>query len=209
MTLKHDIIDGIVEVDECFIRESYKGNHSKSTIFTLPRESRKRGKSKFEKKPRGISNDQICVETAIDRKGNILMGAVCNGRITTKDIVSFFDGKIGKDVTFCTDEHKSYPAIEKVLDVNLKQVPSGKQMIDNVFHIQHINSLHSAFKRWIIPFNGVATKYLNNYLAWFKFLQISKKNKKSDRIKDLLVNVATKDTCITKETIKHRYIELV
>ena len=59
-----------------------------------------------------------------------------------------------------------------------------------------------------MPFNGVSTKYISNYLAWFKFLQLSKKNKKNDRIKDMLVNVATKETYITINTIRNRYIEL-
>ena len=54
---------------------------SKSTTFVMPRNPRKRGKGKNDKKKRGISKEQICIETAIDRKGNILMGAVCNGRI--------------------------------------------------------------------------------------------------------------------------------
>jgi hypothetical protein len=31
------------------------------------------------------------------------MGAVCNGRITTNEIVGFFDGKLGKDVTFVVE----------------------------------------------------------------------------------------------------------
>ena len=75
-------------------------------------------------------------------------------------------------------------------------------------HKSYINALHSSFKRWLMPFNGVSTKYINNYLAWFKFLQLSKKNKKSDRIKDMLVNVTTKETYITINTIKNRYIEL-
>jgi transposase-like protein len=82
-------------------------------------------------------------------------------------------------------------------------------LIDSVYHLQHVNALHSAFKRWITQFNGVSSKYLNNYLTWFKFLQLSKKNKKSDRIKDMLVNVATKETYITRHTIKNRFIELV
>lgn len=93
------------------------------------------------------------------------MVVACKGRIKSKDIITFFDGKIGKDVTFCTDSHKSYPPTTKKLNVNLKQIPRGKQMIDDVYHLQHINSLHSNFKRWIMPFNVVATKYLNNYLA--------------------------------------------
>ncbi len=81
-------------------------------------------------------------------------------------------------------------------------------MIDSVYHLQHINALHSSFKRWLMTFNGVSIKYINNYLAWFKFLQQSKKNKKSDRIKDMLVNVSTKDTYITRATIRNRFIEL-
>ena len=40
------------------------------------------------------------------------------------------------------------------------------------------------------------------------FLQLSKKNKKTDRIKDMLVNVATKETLITRATIRNRLIEL-
>ena len=43
LILKQDTIEGIVEVDETYIRESYKGNHSKSTDFIIPREPRKRG----------------------------------------------------------------------------------------------------------------------------------------------------------------------
>ena len=54
-----------------------------------------------------------------------------------------------------------------------------------------------------MPFNGVSNKYISNYLAWFKFLQLSKKNKKNDRIKDMLVNVATKETCITINIIRN------
>ena len=39
-------------------------------------------------------------------------------------------------------------------------------------------------------------------------IPISKKNKKNDRIKDMLVNVATKDTYVTRTTIRNRFIEL-
>lgn len=35
-----------------------------------------------------------------------------------------------------------------------------------VYHIQHINAIHSNLKIWIRMFNGVATKYIRNYLKW-------------------------------------------
>jgi len=106
-------------------------------------------------------------------------------------------------------EEVGVKGLEQLLNVELKQVPRGKSMIDSVYHLQHINSLHSGLKRWLMPFNGVSTKYISNYLAWFKFLKISKKSKNSDRIKDMLINVATKETCITINTIRNRYVELI
>lgn len=202
ITLKQDVVDGIIEVDETYVRESFKGNHTRGSRFIMPREPRKRGKSKY----RGISHEQVCIESAIDRKGNLIIGAVGTGRITTEQIVNFFEGRIGSDVTMCTDSHKSYMSIVKDLPISIKQIPRGKR-INGVYHIQHINSLHSTFKTWIRGFNGVATKYLNNYLSWFKFLQLSKKNKKTERISGLLINVATKDTFISIESIKNRYVE--
>ena len=41
---------------------------------------------------------------------------------------------------------------------------------EDIYHIQHINSLHSNLKRWMSRFNGVATKYLSNYLKWNKWI---------------------------------------
>ena len=40
------------------------------------------------------------------------------------------------------------------------------------------------------------------------FVQLNKKNKKSDQIKDMLINVNIKDTCITRTIIKNRVVEL-
>lgn len=69
-------VDGVVEMDETFVTESFKGNHKKSG-FSMPRLARKRGK---EIKKRGISNEQICVATAVDRNNNIILEMVCKGR---------------------------------------------------------------------------------------------------------------------------------
>jgi transposase-like protein len=36
-------VGGVIEVDEAFFRESFKGNHKRSTTFTMPRKAHKRG----------------------------------------------------------------------------------------------------------------------------------------------------------------------
>ncbi|GFZ33247.1 hypothetical protein CSC2_37730 [Clostridium zeae] len=35
---------------------------------------------------------------------------------------------------------------------------------EGIYHIQHINTFHRKLKKWMNRFNGVATKYLDNYL---------------------------------------------
>ncbi len=54
------------------------------------------------------------------------------------------------------------------------QIKGGKSK-KGIFHIQHINSYHSVLKKFIENFNGVSTKYLNNYLAWNNFVNYSKR----------------------------------
>lgn len=49
------------------------------------------------------------------------------------------------------------------------------------------NALHSNLKRWMGRFNGVATKYITNYLYWFKWLQTFSTEKESVRTKNFLV----------------------
>jgi len=40
-----------------------------------------------------------------------------------------------------------------------------------IFHIQNVNGYHSRLKNWMSPFNGVATKYLPNYLGWRRMFE--------------------------------------
>ena len=49
----------------------------------------------------------------------------------------------------------------------------GEHVHEKVLHIQNVNSYMSRFKAWIRSFNGVATKYLQNYLGWRRMLEKS------------------------------------
>ena len=55
-----------VQLDETYFRESFKGNHTKSAVFVMPRKARKRTKSL---RKRGLSKEQICVTTGVDDTG--------------------------------------------------------------------------------------------------------------------------------------------
>jgi len=49
-------------------------------------------------------------------------------------------------------------------------ISGGKRATEFAFHIQNVNAYHSRLKGWMRRFNGVATKYLPNYLGWRRVL---------------------------------------
>ncbi|MGE5599373.1 MAG: hypothetical protein ACM3XS_08335, partial [Bacteroidota bacterium] len=51
----------------------------------------------------------------------------------------------------------------------------GKRVVHGIYHIQSVNSYHSRLKTWVRRFNGVATKYLLNYLIWHEHLDETRK----------------------------------
>jgi hypothetical protein len=63
----------------------------------------------------------------------------------------------------------------------------GKQRVKDVYHIQNVNNYHSRLKRWIDRFNGVATKYLQHYLAWFRYLDSKEYENTTSNKKSMLV----------------------
>ena len=136
-------VDGLVEADECYLRYSYKGNHSKSKRFTLPRPARKRGGESVGK--RGLSSEQVCIGTALDRTGNILIGMIGTGRAKYDNLKRFFEGRIATHSILCTDSAHGYGKLAKQLELEHKAIPSGKHM-KGIYHIQHINAFHSNFK---------------------------------------------------------------
>lgn len=67
----------------------------------------------------------------------------------------------------CTDSHKSYIKFATDFNLDHKRIKAGKHK-EGIYHIQHVNSLHSNLKKWMGRFNGIASKYISNYMQWFK-----------------------------------------
>ena len=163
-----DNFNGIVESDETFFLQSDKGRQG------IDRIARKRGGCSST---RGISGDQVAVIVTADRKGSIDMKVATLGRISKKDIENAIGNRIDKDSILCTDGHVSYKGFAKdnqlslvVLRADLKQHTKK-----GIYHIQNVNSLHNRIKKWIdSTFWGVSTKYLQNYLNWFRIQEIFK-----------------------------------
>ena len=163
-------LDGIIEADETFFAISFKGDHKKSTTFTMPRKAHKRGKQTHL---RGLSHEKVCVPCAVNRNGLSIAKITNLGRVGAKDIHNAFDNRIESNSILCTDTITCYNDLAKTEKLELIQLKTGKSKLV-IYHIQHINSYHSMLKNFMIRFHGVATKYLNNYLIWHNFLNYAK-----------------------------------
>ncbi|MGL5243747.1 MAG: IS1595 family transposase [Sarcina sp.] len=186
-------VGGIVECDDTFFRESFKGHHTENSVFKMPRKGYKRGVKSDpnvpvkEKKKRGLSKDQISVMCAIDRSGNIISEPIGRGKINALAIAKLFEDKIEEDSIACTDSCRSFKKFAKNSNLQLVQLPKGKKKA-GIYHLQHVNSFHSKLKGWMKKFNGVATKYLSSYLSWFRWLEYFKAEKDFIKVKNLLVH---------------------
>lgn len=192
-SLEEASFSGITESDETYFAESQKGSKNMS------RSARKRGKSI---KKRGISDQQVAVIATADRKSELNLTLATLGRIKKTDIQNAIGKHINQQTILCTDSHVSYKGF--AIDNQLKHVKLRsdlKQFVKGDYHIQHVNSIHSRLKKWIeAKFQGVATKYLQNYLNWFRLKE------KLKHSKDFLAEFTTKTLIDSHALMKYRLI---
>ena len=175
---KAERLQGIVEMDETFFRESFKGQRQ------LPRPARKRGglKPRRQRKASGLKREQthevkheqtkqIPVWVACDRQGKVTDAVL--EHISADELYGHLNHKIAPQTPLVADALLAHEAVAAKLKVVLKELvsSSGKTVIEKVFHIQHVNAYHSTLKVWINgTFRGVATIYLYRYLGWRRLL---------------------------------------
>jgi len=155
---------GITEADETYFLYSEKG--TKQTT----RPPRKRGGNATK---RGLSKEQVCVLVARDRNGNTADFKVGMGNISTESLNKCLLPRLSEDTLLVSDANKAYLKFSKDSDITYEAVKSTSR-VKGAFHIQNVNSYHSRLKNWMNPFNGVATKYLENYLGWRRVLDMNK-----------------------------------
>ncbi|MEE8304157.1 MAG: IS1595 family transposase [Candidatus Tectomicrobia bacterium] len=155
-------LEGIVEVDETFILKSAKGQRG------LARSPRKRGGK--AKKP-GLSKEHVPVLIARDRSG-AMVDAVLPDR-SEKAIHQVLERVVSKDALLCMDGDKALIAFARSQGIEYEPVivSRGERVCEGVLHVQNVNAYVSRLKGWMKPFNGVATKYLQNYLGWRRLLE--------------------------------------
>jgi transposase-like protein len=159
-------LSGVVEADETFVRESFKGKRSNMT-----RKSKKRGKKASK---RGLSSQQIPVAFAVDRNTKSIIAEVVPSR-SSVDIEPVLVPRLAKDSVLMTDGASAYKTIGRKHGFEVRTVPADKShKTKGSVHINNVNNSHERLKSWLAPFRGVATKNLTAYLRWFRWMETHK-----------------------------------
>ena len=156
-------LSGIVEADETFLLESQKGSRK------LDRPPRQRGGAA---RKRGISNELDCILVARDRSGGTLDAVVGRGALKATQLEQHLLPKLDRQALLVSDANAAYRSFSRRNGiahecVNLRAGVRVRHARQGAIHVQNVNSYHSRFRAWLSRFNGVASRYLQNYLGWW------------------------------------------
>lgn len=171
-TLTPETLSGVVECDELELSINNKGDRD---LIRTPRK-RSSGFSRNE----GQEVSVVQVVTAVERKGDKIFRVVETKRLSEANIKEALDGKLQKGTILITDKHPSYKAFGKTNTELTHKTVKAKEHVDKNdkgVHLQTVNQTHKQIRQFIGKFNGVGTKYLQNYLNWYAYQGKIKENK--------------------------------
>lgn len=181
-------VGGIVECDEFQLTESDKG------LRKLDRIARKRGSD-------GHRHDsgKVSVITAVSRTEGSIAVVVDAKKISGKEAELALVERLEHNCTLITDENTAYNAVKRKLTTIVhKKINSKKNRTEkpnDKMHLQTVNNQHKQIRDFLTPFNGVATRYLPNYLNWFMYRQNQNENR--GKVKDMLLTSLSAITALT------------
>jgi transposase-like protein len=179
--MEPDNFEGLLEVDETYFLFSEKG--CKKIVGRKPR--KRGGTSKF----RGISREQACVVVARDRTKQTLAKVACMGQVSKVKANILLKPYVAAVSAVCSDANSTWRCFAGDRGINHVELNASKKqrVIKRIYHIQNVNAFHSRLKKWMDRFKGVATKYLDNYLTWFHFIDAHSREAMSSKKLELLI----------------------
>ncbi len=181
--------NGLIEMDEMYVRISYKGNHKNSKRFTMPRKAFKRGSDNHIPG----NNAKASVLCIVEREKGFSGLIPCRGILNLPLLAQIFDERISDESIILTDGLRAYNQYFQNKNTAHIVLPQHqrKPTIKGPYHINNVNALQRRFRRFLNDYNGVSTKYLNNYLALFLWLENHKHCKKQDLILEEITRVGS------------------
>ena len=161
--------------------------------------------SEQQKKKRGISNQQVCCLSCIDRNNNHFLQTVCVGRIWASHIEKALVPHFSEDTVLITDSHRAYRTVANKHKIPLKQIPSGKHTSGG-YSLGHINGYHHNISDFMYLYHGVSSKFLDYYLALFYWIEKNKHKSYLEQAYDIITLLSNQAKKIPLNKFKEKSI---
>jgi len=144
---------GLVEVADIFLSNSLKGQRN------IDRAPRKSG-NKYEY----LAGKKVCIITAVDQLKNVTSRATLNLGFSRNCVDGAIGNLVSKKNILVFNQKPAYSSFCKAKKINFH--PSSIKK----YSIKSVRSYMGNFLHWMLRFKGIASKYTNGYLSWFKFI---------------------------------------
>ena len=186
------------ELDETYVLESEKG---KKFMENAKREPRKRGEKATK---RGLSDEQICICTGVERnKGDSYAVTVNRAKPSKAEIKEAFDGHIAEGTVLYTDGLKGYDILEESTDCKVNGVTVEEMKKTKTATLNNVNSFHAFIKGHYHDYRGVASKYINRYNALFS-AGFRNRRETIDKVCQLVLTLRPDDMHMTDEDVRDK-----
>ena len=166
------------EIDEYFMRESFKGNHTRSETFDLPRKAKRRPKDGVKA---GASKGQVCILTGINDRGTSFLELAARAALNAEAAKDILSDKVAEGAIVSTDWAAPYKTVMKELGVAVHNRYVSTNRSQGV--INAVNALHARLTDFLAPFRGLSTRRLRWYFAWFEWVEAFRSLRtRSDRV---------------------------
>lgn len=155
-----EVLTGIIELIEVYFPYSEKG--AKPAKTPQPDTTPETPASAKPKAP-------VCVLLARDRHANTCEAKLSD--LAAKELTSSIKGKMPKDVLLCSESKPAYLEFSKENNFRHGKLTHVEEVVKEIVHLQNVQQYHHKLKEWMGRFRGVATKYLEAYLGWFRNLE--------------------------------------
>jgi len=151
---------GIAEADESYFRISCKGQRG------LLRKARQRG-GKALAGAKGWEYTPVLM--ARDRAGATANVILDSNKAASVQVA--LAPLLPSDTVLCTDGSVTLASAAHALGVEHQAINVSRGIrVRGPWHVQNVNAFVSRLRGWMRRFKGVATKYLDSYLGWFRML---------------------------------------
>jgi hypothetical protein len=99
-------------------------------------------------------------------------------KLGIKSISDSLKLKLDKDILLCSENKELYKQISKNhrLRHGFIDRKRGEKLKKDIVHLNNIIKYKDNFTTWLEIFKGVATKYLVNYISWYRYFDSTNHN---------------------------------